>query len=76
MKNMKAMKYILMSLTALALWACGDDDEPDVPSPSVATTVTAKYQVSLSDDLLKVADVTAYYVSADGTVKNLSLIHI
>ena len=59
-----------MSLTALALWACGGDDEPDVPQPSVATTVTAKYQVSLSDDLLKVADVTAYYVSADGTVKN------
>ena len=67
---MKAKKYILMSLTALALWACGGDDEPDVPQPSVATTVTAKYQASFSEDLLQVADVTAYYVSTDGTVKS------
>ncbi|MGN1229085.1 MAG: hypothetical protein ACI4T5_05445 [Prevotella sp.] len=64
------MKYILMSLTALALWACGDDNEPDVPQPSVSSAIEVKYQATLSDDLLKVADVTAYYVSADGTVKN------
>ena len=67
---MKVMKYIYMSLTALALWACGGDDEPEVLLPSVATTMTAVYQAAFSDDLLKVADVTAYYVSADGTVKS------
>ena len=59
-----------MPLTAFALWACGGDDDPEVKDPSVATTVTAKYQISLSDDLLKIADVTAYYVSANGIVKS------
>ena len=44
-----------MSLTALALWACGGDDEPEVPQPPVSSAIEVKYQSTLSDDLLKVA---------------------
>ena len=59
-----------MSLTAFALWACGGDDDLEVKEPSVATTVTTKYQATFGDDLLKIADVTAYYMSANGIVKS------
>ena len=38
-----------MSLTAFALWACGGDDDPEVKGPSVATTVTTKYQATFGD---------------------------
>ena len=63
------MKKTLFTLAALmcmtlGLTACGDDN--DVPNDGV--TVSATYEISFSQDLLDVAEVTIVYVDNKGQV--------
>lgn len=53
---------------ALAFGACSDDDEPNTPGVMKATKLNYEATIQLSQDLLKVADIKAYYIDANGNV--------
>lgn len=76
------MKFLsrIMTLAAaiavsISLTACGgdDNDEPDNPSKVVFESVTAAYEVSLSDAYLKFYDATIVFTDADGNLKQAPL---
>lgn len=62
-------------MAALALVACGDDDEPDnpTPEPNKATEFVSTLSMTVSQDLFDVANVTVYYIGSDGQVKSESM---
>ena len=64
-------KFFMLAVAALALVACGDD-EPDspTPEPSKATEFVSTLSMTVSQDLLDVANVTVYYIGSDGQVKS------
>ena len=59
-------KFFMLAVAALALVACGGDDEP----PSKATEFVSTLSMTVSQDLLDVANVTVYYIGGDGQVKS------
>ena len=59
-----------MAVAALALVACGSDDEPDEPEVNEATEFVSTLTMTVSQDLLDVANVTVYYIGSDGQVKS------
>ena len=63
-------KFFMLAVAALALMACGGDDEPDnpTPEPSKATEFESTLSMTVSQDLLDVANVTVYYIGSDGQV--------
>ena len=63
-------KFFMLAVAALALVACGGDDEPDspTPEPSKATEFVSTLSMTVSQDLLDVANVTVYYIGSDGQV--------
>ena len=65
-------KFFMLAVAALALVACGGDDEPDnpTPEPSKATEFVSTLSMTASQDLLDVANVTVYYIGIDGQVKS------
>ena len=65
-------KFFMLAVAALALVACGGDDEPDspTPEPSKATEFVSTLSMTVSQDLLDVANVTVYYIGSDGQVKS------
>lgn len=65
-------KFFMLAVAALALVACGGDDEPDspTPEPSKATEFVSTLSMTVSQDLLDVANVTVYYIGGDGQVKS------
>ena len=65
-------KFFMLAVAALALVACGGDDEPDnpTPEPSKATEFVSTLSMTASQDLLDVANVTVYYIGSDGQVKS------
>ena len=65
-------KFFILAVAALALVACGDDNEPDTPTPepSKATEFLSTLSMTASQDLLDVANVTVYYIGSDGQVKS------
>lgn len=65
-------KFFMLAVAALALVACGGDDEPDTPTPepSKATEFVSTLSMTASQDLLDVANVTVYYIGSDGQVKS------
>ena len=62
----------MLAVAALALVACGGDDEPDIPTPepNKATEFVSTLGMTVSQDLLDVANVTVYYIGSDGKVKS------
>lgn len=65
-------KFFMLAVAALALVACGGDDESDnqTPEPSKATEFVSTLSMTASQDLLDVANVTVYYIGSDGQVKS------
>ena len=65
-------KFFMLAVAALALVACGGDDEPEnpTPEPSKATEFVSTLSMTASQDLLDVANVTVYYIGSDGQVKS------
>lgn len=64
-------RFLTMMMAALSLVACSsDDDDPGTPETPVATAISVTYNVALSEDMVKVADVTVYYVADDAVVKS------
>lgn len=63
-------KFFMLAVAALALVACGDDDEPEnpTPEPSKATEFVSTLSMTVSQDLFDVANVTVYYIGSDGQV--------
>ena len=57
-------KFFMLAVAALALVACGGDDESDnsTPEPSKATEFVSTLSMTASQDLLDVANVTVYYI--------------
>ena len=68
-------KFFMLAVAALALVACGGDDEPDnpTPEPSKATEFVSTLSMTVSQDLFDVANVTVYYIGSDGQVKSESM---
>lgn len=70
MKQLKLMSVLLGGLVAFcSLTACGDDNDDSVePQPGKQQVASARveYQVSVSQDLLDVATVTAHYIDDNG----------
>ena len=68
-------KFFMLAVAALALVACGDDDEPDnpTPEPNKATEFVSTLSMTVSQDLFDVANVTVYYIGSDGQVKSESM---
>ena len=68
-------KFFMLAVAALALVACGDDDEPEnpTPEPSKATEFVSTLSMTVSQDLFDVANVTVYYIGSDGLVKSESM---
>ena len=68
-------KFFMLAVAALALVACGDDDEPEnpTPEPNKATEFVSTLSMTVSQDLLDVANVTVYYRGSDGQVKSESM---
>ena len=68
-------KFFMLAVAALALVACGDDDEPEnpTPEPSKATEFVSTLSMTVSQDLFDVANVTVYYIGSDGQVKSESM---
>ena len=63
-------KFFILAVAALALVACGGDDEPDnpTPEPTVESKCEVTHTVNVAQDLLEVANVTIYYIGANGLV--------
>ena len=68
-------KFFMLAVAALALVACGDDDEPEnpTPEPNKATEFVSTLSMTVSQDLIDVANVTVYYIGSDGQVKSESM---
>ena len=68
-------KFFMLAVAALALVACGDDDEPEnpTPEPNKATEFVSTLSMTVSQDLFDVANVTVYYIGSDGQVKSESM---
>lgn len=64
-------RFLTMMMAAMSLVACSsDDDDPKIPEAPVATAVSVTYTLTMSEDIVKVADVTVYYVADDAVVKS------
>ena len=61
-------KFFMLAVAALALVACGSDDEPDEPEVNKATEFVSTLTMTVSQDLLEVANVTVYYIDSNGQV--------
>lgn len=66
-------KFFMLAVAALALVACGGDDEPDEPEVNKATEFVSTLTMTVSQDLFDVANVTVYYIGSDGQVKSESM---
>ena len=68
-------KFFMLAVAALALVACGSDDEPEnpTPEPNKATEFVSTLSMTVSQDLFDVANVTVYYIGSDGQVKSESM---
>ena len=71
--NTYLKNFFMMAVAALALVACGSDDEPDEPEVSKATEFVSTLSMTVSQDLFDVANVTVYYIGSDGQVKSESM---
>ena len=60
-------KFFMLAVAALALVACGDDNEPDTPAIE-KSKCDVTHTVNVAQDLLEVANVTIYYIGANGLV--------
>ena len=60
-------KFFMLAVAALALVACGDDNEPDTPAIE-KSKCEVTHTVNVAQDLLEVANVTIYYIGANGLV--------
>lgn len=66
--NTYLKNFFMMAVAALALVACGSDDEPDEPEVNKATEFVSTLTMTVSQDLLEVANVTVYYIDSNGQV--------
>lgn len=77
--NIKFLKNLLMVVPvvvlALSFTACGDDepDMPDDPTQKKVKQVEFMYMYEVSEDLLKVADIEASWIDADGKKQTAAL---
>ena len=57
--NVMINKFVILAVAALALVACGDDNDPDTPA-IVKSKCEVTHTVNVAQDLLEVANVTIF----------------
>lgn len=65
-------KFLYLTIAALALVACGDDDheENNPPQEKQYTKLVTRANMDISQELLRIADITIYYMNEAGEVVN------
>lgn len=71
-KKMSALLTLFATAISLVLTSCGDDNEPDSPTPELAK-VDVAYKVSLSPNWFEFMDVTMEYVNESGIAQTTKL---
>ena len=58
-------KFLYLTIAALALVACGDDDheENNPPQEKQYTKLVTRANMDISQELLHIADITVYYMN-------------
>ena len=65
-------KFLYLTIAALALVACGDDDheENNPPQEKQYTKLVTRANMDIAQELLNIADITVYYMNEAGEVVN------
>ena len=65
-------KFLYLTIAALALIACGDDDheENNPPQEKQYTKLVTRANMDISQELFHIADITVYYMNEAGEVVN------
>ena len=66
MKNLKIMNMLLVGILTLGSLASCSSDKDEEPEVQKVSGAKADYVVNLSQDLLKAATVTVYYIESNG----------